>query len=184
MDKMLTQTSAVWSLHPYSFPISCQAQVCWDMNWLFFDHEKTIMCWRRWGMKKDGTKPLMSSPSYALALNCTTKPMILVCEKNTCLTIWFSVTCSQIQTNTKWNDFKGIILGGIRLVLLRNCGHTWMVVLWLTQSWRGFPGGPVVKNPPRNAENMGLIPGLGTKIPHAAKQLSPHATTTNTTCLS
>ena len=24
-----------------------------------------------------------------------------------------------------------------------------------------FPGGPVVKNPPTNAEDMGLIPGLG-----------------------
>ena len=26
-----------------------------------------------------------------------------------------------------------------------------------------FPGGPVIKNPPSNAEDMGLIPGLGTK---------------------
>ena len=25
----------------------------------------------------------------------------------------------------------------------------------------GFPGDPVVKNPPANAGNMGLIPGLG-----------------------
>ena len=28
-----------------------------------------------------------------------------------------------------------------------------------------FPGGPVVKNPPANAVNVGLIPNLGTKIP-------------------
>ena len=27
---------------------------------------------------------------------------------------------------------------------------------------RGFPGGSVVKNPPANAEEMGLIPGWGT----------------------
>ena len=27
-----------------------------------------------------------------------------------------------------------------------------------------FPGGPVVKNPPCNAEGMDLIPGQGTKI--------------------
>jgi len=27
---------------------------------------------------------------------------------------------------------------------------------------RGFPGGSVVKNPPANAEKMGLIPGWGT----------------------
>ena len=36
----------------------------------------------------------------------------------------------------------------------------------------GLPGGPVVKNPLSNAENMGLIPGWKTKIPHAAGRLS------------
>ena len=46
--------------------------------------------------------------------------------------------------------------------------HTW-----------DFPGGPVVKNPPSNAGDMGSIPGQGTKIPHATGQLSPHATTTD-----
>ena len=40
-----------------------------------------------------------------------------------------------------------------------------------------FPGGAVIKNLPANAGNMGLIPGPG-KIPHAAEQLSPRATTT------
>ena len=38
-----------------------------------------------------------------------------------------------------------------------------------------FPGVPVVKNPPSNAGDMGSIPGWGTKIPHAAGQLSPRA---------
>ena len=37
-----------------------------------------------------------------------------------------------------------------------------------------FPGGPVVKTPPGNA---GLIPGQGTKIPHALGKLSLSATT-------
>ena len=46
---------------------------------------------------------------------------------------------------------------------------------------RDFPGCPVVKNPPSNAGDAGLIPGRGTKIPHAAGQLSPHATTTEPT---
>ena len=27
--------------------------------------------------------------------------------------------------------------------------------------WKGFPGDSVVKNPPANAGDMGLIPGLG-----------------------
>ena len=33
----------------------------------------------------------------------------------------------------------------------------------------------MVKNPPSNAGGMGPIPGQGTKIPHAAGQLSLHA---------
>ena len=36
---------------------------------------------------------------------------------------------------------------------------------------------PVVKNPPSNAGDAGLIPGWGTKIPHATGQLSPHEAT-------
>ena len=44
--------------------------------------------------------------------------------------------------------------------------------------FRDFPGGSVVKNLPRNAGEVGLIPGWGTKIPHATEQLSPSTTTT------
>ena len=33
------------------------------------------------------------------------------------------------------------------------------------------PGGPVVKNPPSNARDMGSNPGWGTKIPHVVGQL-------------
>ena len=40
-----------------------------------------------------------------------------------------------------------------------------------------FPGGPVVKSPSCNAGKAGSIPGQGTKIQHAAGQLSPRATT-------
>ena len=31
----------------------------------------------------------------------------------------------------------------------------------------GFPGGPVVENPPCNAGDASSIPGLGTKVPYA-----------------
>ena len=34
---------------------------------------------------------------------------------------------------------------------------------------RDFPGGPVVKTPPSGAGGVGLIPGGGAKIPHAAR---------------
>ena len=37
--------------------------------------------------------------------------------------------------------------------------------------------GPVVKHPPSNAGDVGWIPGQGTKIPHAAEQLSLSAVT-------
>ena len=32
---------------------------------------------------------------------------------------------------------------------------------------KDFPGGPVVKNPPPDVEDVALITGQGTKIPHA-----------------
>ena len=35
------------------------------------------------------------------------------------------------------------------------------------------PGGSVVRNPPFNAEHVGLTLGLGSKIPHAAEEPSP-----------
>ena len=48
----------------------------------------------------------------------------------------------------------------------------------------GFPGDPVVKNPPSNARGVSSIPGQGTKIPHAAGHLSPSATTPGPVCSS
>ena len=39
--------------------------------------------------------------------------------------------------------------------------------------YRDFSGGPVVKIPRCNAEDMGLIPGWGAKIPQATGWLSP-----------
>ena len=53
----------------------------------------------------------------------------------------------------------------------------------LKSDWWDFPGGPVVKNPPSNAGDVGSIPGGGTNIPHAAGQLSPRDTTTELTRL-
>ena len=45
---------------------------------------------------------------------------------------------------------------------------------WKSET-RDFPGGPVVKNLPSNVGDAGLIPGRGTKIPHAVGQLSLRA---------
>ena len=43
---------------------------------------------------------------------------------------------------------------------------------------KGFPAGPVIKNPPANAGDMGSSLGRSSKLPHAARQLSPGTTTT------
>ena len=51
-------------------------------------------------------------------------------------------------------------------------------VCFKTKPFEDFPGGPVVKNPPSNAEDVGSIPGRRTGIPHVTGQLSPCATTT------
>ena len=48
------------------------------------------------------------------------------------------------------------------------------------ESIRDFPAVPVIKNPPSNSGEAGLIPGLGSKIPHDMEQLSPSATNTKT----
>ena len=54
--------------------------------------------------------------------------------------------------------------------------------VWVEKIMRDFPGGPVVKNPPRIAGEAGLTPGRGTKIPHAAEQLGPLATPREPRC--
>ena len=45
-----------------------------------------------------------------------------------------------------------------------------MVIPFEMHLW-DFSGGPVIENLPSNAGAMGLIPGQGTKIPHASGQL-------------
>ena len=50
------------------------------------------------------------------------------------------------------------------------------IVLRRRESW-DFPSGPVFKNSPRKAGDVGSILDRGTKIPHAVGQLSPSATT-------
>ena len=63
-----------------------------------------------------------------------------------------------------------------------------MSILSISKIIMDFPGSPVVKNPPCKAEDNGLIPCQGTKIPQAIEQSScmpqlgsPQATTTEHT---
>ena len=52
------------------------------------------------------------------------------------------------------------------------------VISYIKTTLLDLLGGPVVKNPPYNARDMGLIPHQGTNIPHATGQLSQRSPTT------
>ena len=54
--------------------------------------------------------------------------------------------------------------------------------LKLSKTLRDFPGGPVVKNPPSDAGDEVRSLDRGTKIPHAAEQLSPRASRRKPAC--
>ena len=57
------------------------------------------------------------------------------------------------------------------------------VLIFFFKDWQNrFPGGPVVKNSPCSTGDAGLIPNQGTKIPHAAGQLSPLTATSGLAC--
>ena len=47
---------------------------------------------------------------------------------------------------------------------------------------KGFPGGPVIENPPSGVKDTGSIHDQETKIPCASGQLSPYITSTEHTC--
>ena len=56
-----------------------------------------------------------------------------------------------------------------QLGFILNCRVRKNVINFLStmNHFRDFPGGPVVNNPACNLGDVGLIPGWGTKIPHA-----------------
>ena len=59
---------------------------------------------------------------------------------------------------------------------------SWCFNLYLNEYRWDFPGGPVVKNMPRNARSVGSVPGRGTKVTHALRQLSLQDATTEPMC--
>ena len=67
----------------------------------------------------------------------------------------------------------------IQLKLTQYCTST---IFQLKEGGKGgggnFPCSPVVKNAPCNAEDLGSIPGRGTKTPHASEPLGPPASMT------
>ena len=76
---------------------------------------------------------------------------------------------NQRLLESRWSSQNMIFLWNL-WIHLRN-------LRMLNLTVRDFPGGPVVKNPPCDAENKGSIPVQGTEIQHASPQLlSPPAT--------
>ena len=63
--------------------------------------------------------------------------------------------------------FKGMRKMKVWIIGNRKCVESLFI------KWRGgdVPGSPLVKNLPSNAGDSDLIPGQGTKIPHASEQL-------------
>ena len=79
-----------------------------------------------------------------------------------------------------WNKQRSLLSCFLHQVVTSGSPSSPFRSRWTTQvrhSEEGLPGGPVVENPPCNAGNAGLIPGQGTKIPHAMEQLSLPTTT-------
>ena len=98
--------------------------------------------------------------------------------------MWFLYIYSLFgYLNRKKTSWMGVVINPLLLCtgrsMLGSCISFWV---WEIRGKWDFPGGPGVKNPPSNAGDAGSIPGQGTKIPHAAGQLSPHATTTEPMC--
>ena len=97
--------------------------------------------------------------------------------------------CSREEGLCAWVAWRCTLgKGWIRDLQTPACGCALATTSWemsrnkKTQLKRDFPGGPVVKNPPSNAGDLGSIPVWGTKIPHATGQLSPHTSTREPVC--
>ena len=56
-------------------------------------------------------------------------------------------------------------------MIVTGIGVRWEHIQYILD--RDFPGGPVVKNLPSNAGDLGSIPGLGTKIPTCHRAIKP-----------
>ena len=95
------------------------------------------------------------------------------------------------QRNMLGEDYRGQRILEITRVTHLMCRYeiktlrTWGTCLGaqsIKQHSYDFPGGPVIKSPPCNAGDAGSITGGATKIPQAAKPLSPRATTRESMC--
>ena len=90
----------------------------------------------------------------------------------------------------KWNTYgkilktvkSGIVVYGCSLYLsLFFCTFEHFIIK--NKNLGVLPNGPVVKNLPSNAADVGWIPGQGTKIPHAKGGASESANHSERSCL-
>ena len=76
-----------------------------------------------------------------------------------------------LRSASESDPLKSLLLPGIS-------EHMRYYMCLLRVKSQDFPSSPMVKNPPCNGGDAGSIPGWGTKISHAAMQLSQCTTTT------
>ena len=86
---------------------------------------------------------------------------------------WSNILARQLYHNAQMSSLRENLLFSVAAHCIS--GQFSLTELDGNSSSQDFTG-PVIKNLPCNAGDVGLISGQGTKIPHAMGQLSPCAT--------
>ena len=128
------------------------------------------------------TRCVMNAGYEGIPSTMSRKPWTLGTEiPNPLLTLWQLRVEWRIQTEPTalvWSPVSWNSETPRKKIRTRGQGF-YVTVYWSSMEEnqpQDFSGGPVVKNPPSNAAGRDSIPGLGTKIPHAAVRI-PRATT-------
>ena len=139
------------------------------MTWLFLSEVFLLLCYL----------------DICLLFLCYLDICLLLFSLLTCLALCNAMDCSKssfpvlcylpesAQTHVYWVDdaissFLSYHRGTVPKSETKEVSNT------LVKEWvRDFPGGPVIKTLPSNSGDASLIPGWGTKIPHATGHQSP-----------
>ena len=102
-------------------------------------------------------KKFLNTQSHCLV----TKPCLNLCEPLDCSPPDPSVHGILQARILEWRAGDGVTVVSGPLFLLLRVGQAWLHLFQALATYWGFPSGSVVQNPPANAGDAGLIPGLG-----------------------